>query len=100
MLHWAGGAGGAGALLSGDIVQVIPDRSHVSFLWSYPNQVPLHETAVLEIGDQLAPFGFDELYGAWWKTRIGPGAKGIVERSVERCVRALRGEGEFARTKA
>jgi hypothetical protein len=101
VLHWAGGgAGGAGALLSGDIVQVIPDRSHVSFLWSYPNQIPLHEAAVLEIGDQLAPFGFDELYGAWWDTRIAPDAKGIVERSVERCVRALRGEGEFARTKA
>src|SRR3712207_5915830 len=29
VLHWADGAGGRGALLSGDIVQVIPDRSHV-----------------------------------------------------------------------
>jgi hypothetical protein len=30
VLHWAGGAGGRGALLTGDIIQVVPDR-YVSF---------------------------------------------------------------------
>ena len=28
-------------LLSGDILQVIPDRRFVSFMWSYPNLIPL-----------------------------------------------------------
>ena len=32
---------GRGALLSGDIVQVIDDRDWVSFMWSYPNLIPL-----------------------------------------------------------
>ena len=32
---------GAGTLLSGDIVQVIPDREWVSFMYSYPNLIPL-----------------------------------------------------------
>ena len=41
VLHWAGGAGGRGALLAGDIVQVIPDRRHVGFMYSYPNLIPL-----------------------------------------------------------
>jgi len=28
VLHWAGGANGRGALLTGDIIQVVPDRKH------------------------------------------------------------------------
>ena len=38
VLHWARRGG---ALLSGDIVQVIPDRRYVSFMYSYPNLIPL-----------------------------------------------------------
>ena len=49
VLHWRDGAGGAGALLSGDIVQVIPDRTHVGFMYSYPNLIPLPEAAVARI---------------------------------------------------
>ena len=36
----------AGALLTGDIIQVIPDRTHVAFMWSYPNQIPLPDREV------------------------------------------------------
>ena len=46
VLHWRDGAGGAGALLSGDIVQVIPDHTHVGFMYSYPNLIPLPEASV------------------------------------------------------
>ena len=46
LLHWEAGAGGAGALLSGDIVQVIPDRRHVGFMYSYPNLIPLPAATV------------------------------------------------------
>lgn len=41
VLHWANGAEGHGAILSGDIMQVAADLSQVSFLWSYPNMMPL-----------------------------------------------------------
>ena len=40
VLHWAGGEGGRGALMSGDIVQVVQDRRWVSFMYSYPNLIP------------------------------------------------------------
>ncbi len=40
VLHWAQGGEGRGALLSGDIVQVIPDRKFVSFMRSYPEPDP------------------------------------------------------------
>ena len=46
MLHWQDGAGGKGALLTGDIIQVVADRKHVSFMYSYPNYVPLSASAV------------------------------------------------------
>ena len=40
VLHWQGGADGKGAILTGDIIQVVADRKHVSFMYSYPNYVP------------------------------------------------------------
>jgi hypothetical protein len=92
VLHWAGGAGGRGALLSGDIVQVIPDRRHVSFMWSYPNLIPLPERSVRAVAAALEPFEFESIHGAWWGRLIPQDGKTIVKRSAERYARALRGE--------
>jgi hypothetical protein len=92
VLHWPQGADGAGALLSGDIVQVIPDRTHVAFLYSYPNMIPLPEGEVQRIGAALEPYDFEVIYGAWWDRIVRRDGKDIVRRSVERYGRALRGE--------
>ena len=35
VLHWNAGAERKGALLTGDIIQVVPDRCHVSFMYSF-----------------------------------------------------------------
>ena len=45
VLHWGDGAGGKGALLSGDIVRVGPDRK-ASFMRSYPDLIPLDANSV------------------------------------------------------
>jgi Metallo-beta-lactamase superfamily len=94
--HFAGGTvlhhAAGGALLSGDIVQVIPDRSHVGFMYSYPNLIPLPAASVEAIVGALQPFEFDVIYGAWWGRIVRGDAKRIVERSAERYVRALAGE--------
>jgi hypothetical protein len=95
--HFPGGtilhrADGAGALLTGDIIQVIPDRTHVAFMWSYPNMVPLPESDVQQIGAAVGPFAYDAIYGAWWGRLIPSGAKDVVRRSVDRYGAALRGE--------
>ena len=92
VLHWAAGAGGAGALLSGDIVQVIPDHTHVGFMYSYPNIIPLAERAVTRIVQALEPYDFDVIYGAWWGRIVRRDGKAVVRRSAERYGRALRGE--------
>ena len=88
VLHWPAG----NALLSGDIVQVIPDRSWVSFMYSYPNLIPLPEEAIYRIVAALEPFEFDRIWGAWWGRFVRRDGKGAVLRSAERYVRALRGE--------
>ena len=84
VLHWAGGADGRGALLSGDIVQVIPDRRFVSFMWSYPNLVPLPAAAIDRIVSALEPHGFERIYGAWWDAHVMTDAKGAIMRSAAR----------------
>ena len=93
MLHWADGAAGRGALLCGDIVQVIPDRKFVSFMRSYPNFLPLSAPAVERIGALLEPFAFDAIHGAWFDRTIPHGGKEIVQRSIARYVAAVRGDG-------
>jgi hypothetical protein len=80
-----------GALLTGDVIQVVADRRWVSFMRSYPNYIPLPASAVKRIVAAIEPFAFDRLYGAWPKFEIASDAKGAVRRSAERYVRALGG---------
>ena len=51
-LHWSAGAHGRGALLSGDTIQVVMDRRYVSFMYSYPNLIPLSAEKVEEIASK------------------------------------------------
>ena len=93
VLHWAAGAGGKGALLSGDIVQVMPDRKTVSFMRSYPNFIPLSAPAVERIVAALAPFPFDVIHGAFPTRTIWKDGKRVVQKSAERYLAYIRGDG-------
>lgn len=89
MLHWADGAAGRGALLSGDTIQVVSDRRFVSFMYSYPNLIPLNRQAVERIVGAVEPLAFERIYGAWWHSVVAADAKNAVRRSAERYVRAI-----------
>jgi hypothetical protein len=89
MLHWRHGAGGRGALLTGDIAMVAMDRRSLSFMYSYPNYIPLNATAVRGVARAVAPLAFDRIYGAWWGKNIVTDAKAAFDRSVERYIRAI-----------
>jgi hypothetical protein len=86
---WRGGAGGAGALLSGDIVQVVADRDWVSFMYSYPNLIPLPASEVERIRGVVETLDFDRVYGAWWPAVVDKDAKRKVLASADRYVAAL-----------
>jgi glyoxylase-like metal-dependent hydrolase (beta-lactamase superfamily II) len=89
VLHWSQGADGKGALLTGDTLQVAQDRRFVSFMYSYPNMIPLNRHAVENIINAVEPFEFDRIYGGWWDYLVSPDAKSAVKRSAERYIRAI-----------
>jgi len=91
VLHSADGQGGRGVLLSGDIVQVVSDRRFVSFMYSYPNLIPLPATSVRRIADALAPYPFERIYGAWFETVVQRDGATALRRSAERYLAALDG---------
>ncbi|HET6682566.1 MAG TPA: MBL fold metallo-hydrolase [Gaiella sp.] len=88
VLHWAAGQEGRGLLLSGDIVQVVSDRRWVSFMYSYPNLIPLPAATVRGMVDALEPYSFTRIYGAWYGRVVDDG-KTAIRRSSERYVAAL-----------
>ena len=92
VLHWAKGAGARGALLSGDIVQVAADLSRVSFLWSYPNMLPLSAAAVRRIAGTLARWKFERIYGAFPGRQVTAGGAEAVARSAARYIELLEGD--------
>jgi hypothetical protein len=92
VLHWPAGSEGRGALLTGDTITVVPDRDWVSFMWSYPNHIPLDEATVLDIARRAEQFRFDRVYGGWWgRVVMGDGAA-AVRRSADRYVARLHGQ--------
>jgi glyoxylase-like metal-dependent hydrolase (beta-lactamase superfamily II) len=94
--HWPAGAEGRGVLLAGDVIQVVQDRRFVSFMYSYPNLIPLPARIVRRIATTVAPYPFDRLYGAWWGRVVDRDAAAAVERSAARYVAALTsGAGEL-----
>ncbi|QJX00594.1 twin-arginine translocation signal domain-containing protein [Frigoriglobus tundricola] len=91
VLHWPAGAGGKGVLLCGDQPYVCQDRKWVSFMWSYPNLIPLGPTGIRQVAKSLQPFAFDRLYGAFPEQVVKTDAKGAVERSADRYLKKIGG---------
>lgn len=90
VLHWADGADGKGALLTADIVNVVADRRHVSFMYSFPNLIPLPAKAIRQITAALEPFAYDRIYGGWAGAVVREDAKAGVAFSAQRYIEAIR----------
>ncbi len=91
VLHWTQGAGGRGVLLSGDTLQVRPDK-RLTFMRSYPNLIPLSAAAVQRIADTLAEWPYETIYGGWWERVIKANAKQIMAESVDQYKKAVTGQ--------
>lgn len=90
VLYQAGANGGPGALFTGDTIKVVADRRYVTFMYSYPNDIPLDAQTVQRIAASVAPLDFNRLYDGW--TEVAGDAKASVIRSAERYIAHLRGE--------
>jgi hypothetical protein len=89
ILHWRAGADGRGALLTGDVAMVAMDRRSLSFMYSFPNYIPLNAVSVQRVARAVAPLAFDRISGAWWGRNIEAGAKAAFDASVRRYLAAI-----------
>jgi hypothetical protein len=92
VLHWPAGSDGRGALLTGDTITVVRDREWVSFMWSYPNLIPLDEATIADIARRVGRFSFDRVYGGWWGSVVVADGAAAVRRSADRYIARLHGE--------
>jgi hypothetical protein len=89
VLEWAAGAEGRGCLLTGDTITVAGDRRWVSWMYSFPNIVPLPPATVMRIASRVDGLEFDRIHGGWWGRTVERDAKHAVRRSAERYARAV-----------
>jgi glyoxylase-like metal-dependent hydrolase (beta-lactamase superfamily II) len=94
VLHWDKGADGKGVIFTSDTIQPVEDRRWISFMYSYPNLIPLSAKKVRQILAAVEPFEFERIYGGrFYGVRgefiIRENAKQIVQRSAERYIKHL-----------
>jgi hypothetical protein len=89
VLHRAGGPDGGGsrhggALFTGDIFTVVPDRRWVSFMHSYPNLIPERPATIRRAVAMMRPYDFDRVYGGWWHRNVAADGAAALRRSADR----------------
>jgi glyoxylase-like metal-dependent hydrolase (beta-lactamase superfamily II) len=89
ILHRQAGANGQGVLLTGDTITVVADRRYLTFMRSYPNQIPLHSDAIRHIWQAVEPLKFERIYGGWWDAIVPTDARDRVRISAERYLQAI-----------
>lgn len=87
--HWPAGADGQGILFSGDILQVVQDRRWVSFMYSFPNIIPLAAVDVERIAKRISRFKFENVYGAFADKQVIGDAAAKVQASAQRYIEHL-----------
>ena len=88
-LHWREGPRAGGALFPADALQVVFDRRHVTFMYSYPNYIPMRPRDVISMRERLAGLEFQDVYGYTWGRNILGDARTAVDSSFERYLQAV-----------
>lgn len=91
VLNWTTGNENKGILLSGDIIQVVPDKGWVSFMYSYANLILLPVSKVEEISLSSNTLHFDRIYNAFHNIIKSEG-KESVRKSADRYIKSLDGK--------
>ena len=77
VVHWDG-VDGRGVLLSGDTIAPNPDGRTATFMYSYPNRIPLSGPVALRVADGAARFAFDRLYGNFAGAILGEAREAVL----------------------
>lgn len=80
-----------GLLFSGDIFTVVADPKWVTFMYSYPNSIPLDPTTVRRMVELVKPYPFERIHDAFDKHVLTDGSA-VVDRSADRYIAHILGE--------
>ncbi len=80
---------GDGVLLSGDTIYVVTDRRWVSFMYSFPNLLPLPTHKVRDIASDIKPYRFEDIFSGFEGREILGGADSAVQLSARRYIHHL-----------
>lgn len=83
-LWWKDGPRAGGSLFPGDAIQVAMDRHFTSFMYSYPNAIPLGETMLRALEGRVDALAFDDVFGFSLGRQILGDGKARVEASFAR----------------
>lgn len=89
VLHSLAHGEGRGALFAGDQPRPCMDRRWVSFMFSYPNFIPLGPQAIRGVVQRLKGFSYDRLYAAVPGWIVSGGADAAVKESARRYLQAI-----------
>jgi len=73
-----------GTLLSGDSVYLSRRKTHLSVMYSYPNQILLHRRDFAAFDHKTSPLEFDTLYGAFDNQDLEGNAMDVFKASMQR----------------
>ncbi|HET8524739.1 MAG TPA: hypothetical protein VFL82_16030, partial [Thermomicrobiales bacterium] len=80
-----------GLLFSGDLFTIVADPAWVTFMYSYPNRIPLDPATIRRMVDLVAPYPFERIHDAFDK-HVGADGSGVVKRSADRYIAHVLGE--------
>ncbi|KAA8917531.1 hypothetical protein TRICI_000314 [Trichomonascus ciferrii] len=93
VLHWQN------KLLTADSIMVVPsgmydiDRQEgtasFSFMWSYPNMIPLDPESIHGIWKNVESLEFDDCHSAWWGRDVRGNARKKVLKSAQISVKSM-----------
>lgn len=89
ILHWVDANNPQGSIFTGDTIMVVADRRYVSFMYSFPNLIPLSANKVQQIVAKIEPYNFERVYSAWWGKVVEKDGKTAVLRSAARYIKAI-----------
>lgn len=88
ILHSATADNGGGAIFTGDTAIITQDR-HFSFMYSFPNTIPLNAKAIRHIQSRLDGVQFNKAYSGWWGAIIEQDARQRMDASFKRYLAAI-----------
>lgn len=80
-----------GKLFTGDVIRVAADRNWATFMYSYPNFIPLSSKVVKRMANQVKQLSFEQLYDAFQRV-MEMDARQKVLNSAARYISALNDE--------